>query len=418
MSIDLPAPAQARPADEAAYAREMITRICAEIGPRRATTPAERLAHEWVRREYERLGDDLRVEFEAFDFNRNLYATLALHFGAALVGTAVGRQRPIAGGLLTSAAALSYWADSTRRAELIRRLMPYHESQNLLATLPADGRPELRIVLISHVDAAFTGLLFDPRFTKLFAHKGRRAPYLARSLAVATHATLAGGLLATIRGVARSGSVPLRRAEEALSIPALLTFLLNLDVTARNTTVPGAADNLSGVAALLLLAHRIRQRRDPRVEYVFVTTGAEEAGTGGARRLAASRRDAWDTSDTVIIAVDTITNGDLCWLDEGEVDSQPTPPWLASVLSEVTLTDDRFAGIGPYRIPVGATDALPFHYAGYDATGITAVDPSIGTPRHYHHPTDTPENVDWEQFAVGVDFVDAAVAAVIAERLG
>ena len=66
-----------------------------------------------------------------------------------------------------------------------------------------------------------------------------------------------------------------------LSVPGLVGFVLMLNVVARNELVPGAMDDLSGVAALLLLARRFTSAAAalplPRdVELVFVVTGCEE----------------------------------------------------------------------------------------------------------------------------------------------
>ena len=62
--------------------------------------------------------------------------------------------------------------------------------------------------------------------------------------------------------------------------------------------------------------------------------------------------------------------------------------------------------------PVGGTDALPFARRGYHATAITCIDPEIGAPRNYHHPSDAPENLDVAQLIDSVDFIELAVREI------
>jgi hypothetical protein len=414
--------------DELAWAEAFIRHVCAEIGPRRAGTPDERAAQELVGDQLARLG--LEGRFEPFRFVDNLYAVLALHFGVGLAGWAVAGRRPMAGAALHALAGGSYLADTTRRAEVLRRTLPQRESQNLVVRRPAaSGTPRLRVVTLAHIDAAYTGWLFDPRFVRRFAHKGVRAPWMARSLGQATEAELAAAVVASARAAISGGARPsgpggrrvvrsLRRAEHLLALPALIAFVLNAQVVWRDETVPGATDDLSGVAATVLLAARLQRDSHPDVEHVFVITGAEEAGTGGARRLVAAHRHDWDPATTVVVGLDGLSNGELFWAVEGELRPTPIDTELEAALWAAAASDPRFARVGPFEIPVGSTDAKPFACAGYPATSIICTDLELGSPRHYHHPHDTPDALDWVRFGEAVDFAELALREITARRLG
>jgi hypothetical protein len=402
-------------ADDAADADWLIRRLSDGHPPRRAGTPAERTAQELVAERFAALS--LVTHVEEFRFSDDLYAVLALHFGLGVAATALARRRPGAGAALHALVAGSYWLDSTKRAEVLRRLLPYRPSQNLVATLPAVGERRLRIVHLAHIDAALTGLLFEPRFIRTFAHKGTNAPYPARSLAVATHAEAMGALLAGWRALTGDRHPRVRTAELVVAIPAVVSFLLNADVSRRGHTVPGAADDLSGVAASLALAQRFAADRPDGVELVYVVTGAEEAGTGGARRLCTAHRHEWDPADTVVIGLDGLTNGALFWAAEGEMAPRPLAPWLEEVLAATASDDARFAGVRRYQIPVGSTDTAPFQTAGYDATTLTCVDLAQGAPRGYHHPSDTADNLDLPGLLDSIDFAEAFLRRLCAVRL-
>lgn len=396
----------------------LIRELERDFPVRRAGGEGERRAQERLRDKLDASGVDNR--FETFRWNESLYATMALHFGLSAIGTLVAPSRPMLAAALHLTAGISYWADSSRTGLLLRRLLPSKRSQNLLATVPAKGERKLRIVLVAHCDAAFTGWVFDPRVVKRASagRTGETQPYHARSLEMATDAVFASGLLAVLRTILDvTGFGVFRAVELLLGIPALLTFAVNAQVVLTNRTVPGAADNLSGVAALFALMERWQSAPLPDdVEVVFAFTGSEEAGTGGAYRLMEARREDWSKDDTIVVGVDTVTNGKLRWFVEGEMSPVPVDPAIEDCLRETVASSPAFAHVRPYRIPVGATDVMPFVARGYRGVTIGCVDTDYGAPRHYHHPSDTADNVDYEQLVESIDFVDEFVKVLARSR--
>lgn len=404
-------PLDPQPFDEARWAHALVTRICA-LGPRRvAGSEDERRAHELVAGEMTALGLDL--ETLPFEWNRSAYANMALHFGLGVLGSVVAPFSSLAGLALHGIAAGSYTADSARAGFLLRDLFPKVRSQNVLGVMKAKGTPRLRIVFLAHVDAAFTGMLFRPEFLARFGSK-QGGPF-AKSLRLATAAT-AGNALLDVWQLLRGRSLGLNVLRALLTLPAFAAFALNLDVVLRDRVVPGAMDDLSGVAGMLLLAKRLRGRVPEDVEVVFVATGCEEASLGGAQALATARRNAWDPTNTVIVGLDGLANGELCWFTEGEVLPVALAPWLRDTLCEVAASEPRFSEVAPFDIPVGATDAVPFAAKGYAAVTLGCVERARGVPRHYHLPTDTPENLDASKIPFCVDFAERLFDAIVARR--
>lgn len=405
------------PSDEREFALGLIRRIVDECPRRRCATPSERRAHELLGEAYEARGAS--VELRPFRFNTHLYAVLALTFGLAVLGTALLGVSPWLAAALHLLAAVSYLGDSTRRFYLLRRIFPFRQSQNLVATLPATGEMRLRIAVVAHADAAYTGVVFHPTLIK---HATKEPPiralrFMRKGLLIATVATFAlvpVDLLAAF-GVGSGGLI--WGAAWLLTVPALITFVLNLDVVLRDEIVPGANDNLSGCAGGAVLCERLREDKPDDVELVFVCTGSEESGTGGAWALA---RDAgWESDKTVILGIDGLTNGELRLFIDGEVLPQPPPRWLMDLLLETAQKDPRFAAqVQPFEIPTGASDAMPFLARGYQGLTIGCVDPEIGAPRHYHRPSDTPDNLDPQQLMLSIDFVEQAVRDVISSPMG
>jgi len=403
-------------AQEREYVGALIERIVREYPRRQPTSEQEREAQQLMRAEFENIG--LAVDEHAFEFNDNLYKNIALHFGLGTLGTVVSGIAPLAGLALHGLAASSYWADSTRRGYVLRRLFPFKPSQNILATIPAEGEPDLRLVFMAHIDAAFTGWLFQPETVKRFSGDlPPRLKFIKRSMAFATQtqAALAGfDLLRVFLGPL---TWPLRPLEAALTIPAALAFALNMEVVLRNEIVPGANDDLSGVAALPILAQRLASKKPKNVELVFAVTGCEEASLGGGDALARDMEGVWDKDRTVVIGLDGLAQGDLFFMEvEGEVVQTPIPAWLGDTCREVSASEPRFAGVEGFEIPVGGTDVAAWLARGWEGVCLGCVDPELGAPRDYHVPTDVPENLDVEDIMLAIDYAEKLAEAVIARK--
>jgi hypothetical protein len=390
--------------DEVVWARELVTRIVQECPRRVATGEDERRAHALIAEEMSALG--LAIETHRFRWHDNGYANLALHFGLGALGSLVG---PWLGLLLHAGAAASYALDSSRKAFVLRKLFRFGESQNVLGTIAARKPLRRRVVFHAHADAAFTGLLFRPELAQVSAKPG--SP-LYKSLRVATGALAGLAALDAVQLIAGKWRL-LSLARAVLTVPPLIGFALNLDVVLRRQTVPGAMDNLSGVAGMLLLARRLAGRVPEDVEVVFVATGAEEAMLGGSQSLARDKRGVWDPKQTVVIGLDGLANGELRYFVEGEIFPVPLASWLRAAVEQVAASDRRFAEVAAYEIPVGGTDSVPFAVRGYDAVTLGCVDPKAGMPREYHLPSDTPENLEADKIPYCVDFAERLFERVV-----
>ena len=390
----------ARPMRPSDHVMEAL-RWLGSLSPTRLTgTADERRVHEAIAERLEPIG--CRVEVLPFRFPRHIYGSLALHFGLAagcaficIPWIAAAAHLVIAG---------SFYSEVVLRRHVLRTLWPKVETRNVLATFDApSGEVRRRIVCLAHVDSAYTGFMFNPRVLRTFA--APPPPWLS---------ILQKQLLLPFAAVLGLGGYELAAAFVALPdwprwvlavLPAIV-FLLNADVVIRNRPVPGAADNLTGCAAqLVLAAWWAGHRTHDDVELVFAFTGAEEAGTGGAAELARTMRQRWPADRTVVVTLDTLSNGTLHVLEEGELFRESVPEELLAAVAEAAEAADHPA-VGPYVVPAGATDALPFLVAGYRALALTCVDPEQHAPRHYHHPSDTVENVDPEQLARSVDVAE------------
>ena len=405
--------------DEALAALEMIQEIIGACPRRVAGSASERRAQRMAARAADALG--LRQAWHTFRFNRSLYQVNALHMGVGVAATAISGLAPALALPMHLLAGGSYALDASRKAYLLRRLCPAVDSQNLLLESPApSGHARLRLVFIAHADAAYTGAMFSDALVSGAAQRPLPGVlgYLANPVIFATYSQFLLAGFDLLRCVAGPLTWPLRPLEWLLTLPSLGGLLLHLELIWRDEIVPGANDNLSGVAGMLLLASRLLgEERPDDVELVFVVSGAEESGTGGAYHLCKDQQARWDRRDTVVLALDSLTNGQMVCFDEGELLPLPVTPWLRQVVEGIARTEPAHAGVHFHRVPIGASDATPFLVAGYDAMGLGCVRPDVGAPAHYHQPSDLPHNLDMETFSTSLDFAEALVRGIYKARL-
>jgi len=405
--------------DEALAALELIQEIIGACPRREAGTDSERRAQEMAGRAAAALG--LEQSWHRFRFNRSLYEANALHMALGVSATAISGLAPALALPMHLLAGASYIMDASRKGYLLRRLLPSIESQNLLLTSPApSGAPRLRLVFIAHADAAPTGYMFSGAVLDSGANRSLPGAlgYLTHPVIFATYSQFLLAGFDLLRCVAGPLTWPLRPLEWLLTLPTLGGLLLHLELLLRNEIVPGANDNLSGVAGMLLLANRLLAEERPEdVEFVFVVSGAEESGTGGAYRLCHDYQERWPREQTVVIALDSLTNGQVMGMIEGEFVPLPPPEWLQQAATRAAAASPDHQGFHFHRVPVGASDATPFLEGGYDAVGIGCVQPDKGAPDHYHLPSDLPHNLDLHTLATTVDYCEALAREVCGVRI-
>jgi hypothetical protein len=403
VATNLSTPATDSPASETRWAVDAISELIDRCPRRQPTSSDERRAALLVQEWYRRAG--LQASLHEFTFNDNLYANLALHFGLSSAAALVSPLAPALAAAVASGVAISYAADSSRRGFLLRRAFPFRRSQSVVATLPSIGERKVRVVFVSHIDAAFTGTMFEAWFVQRFAP--RPGP-LYKGLRVATGSVAALGVLAAAMSVSPAVRRSGRWLSLPLGLPSMLAAGLNMNMLYRNRIVPGAADNLSAVAGGLLLAQRLLHARPEHVEFVFASVGCEEASLGGSDALAAEMSGAWSTDDTFVIGIDGFCNGELRWFREGEVFPIASSTILEGLIQELAA-EPRWSELAPLDIPVGGTDAIPFLVRGYHAMTLGCVDPARGTPREYHQVTDDVQHMNPEKISECVDLCEQLV---------
>lgn len=375
---------------------------------RRAGSEGEHRAAEWIARRLRAAGSEAEVEETWFHAG---YAGLMR--GISLTGTTAGiatlaarRLRPPAAALATLAG-VAMVDDISNGPRVVRRFIQRRERTWNVVGDAGDTAAVRTLVLLAHHDAAPTGAIFDDR---LQAWIGERFPGLIERTntafpiwwgPLAAHALIAAGALSHRRWMAGLGVFG-----TALSTAAFHDI-------ARNPVVPGANDNLSGVAVLVGLAERLHAAPVEGLRVLLVSCGAEEVIQGGIHGFAADHFSHLDPERTWFLNLETVGSPRLIMLEgEGPVIMEDYPDLG---FRELVARCAVRAGVPlerGYRSR-SSTDAVVPSRAGYPTATLASVN-QYKALSNYHLMTDTADNVDYATVARALDVAEALVRELAA----
>ena len=349
---------------------------------RPSASEGEKRAAEWIRERLDGLSADATIEEERA--HGTYWVPLGLMSAAAgLAGLAAARGGRAARALAaaTGAAAAAGIADDVSGGpHLFRRLLPHRTTYNVVAEA-GDRSARRTIVFVAHHDAAHGGLVFAPQLTTVPAdafpgwYDRQETSPQVMLLVVAGPALVALGSLLGVRALRRFGTF--------LSLGSVAAFA---DIAAR-PVVPGANDNLSGVAVVLELARALQERPVQGVRVLLVSTGSEESFMEGMRGFARRHFPSLPPESTEIVCLDSVGSPELILIEgEGMLRMRDYTPELR----------DRIAGVAARagvhlrrRLRLGlATDGLIALKAGYPSAALGSVT-RYKLPLNYHSPSDT-----------------------------
>jgi Zn-dependent M28 family amino/carboxypeptidase len=210
-----------------------------------------------------------------------------------------------------------------------------------------------------------------------------------------------------IMGLVLAG--PLLVALGARRLGALLSFgsaAAFADI-GRAPVVPGANDNLSGVAALIAVARGLVREPPPGVRVILLSAGAEESFEEGSQAFFRRHGPELAGTRTHVIVADTVGSPRLV-LVEGEGMLKQTE--YDRALKDVVEKAARSAGVPIVRehwLSFGS-DALAAIRAGFPSMLIGSFD-ELKLPSNYHWPTDTADRVDYDTVAGAARVIEQAI---------
>ena len=347
--------------------RERVERLAAI--ERGSASDGERQAAELIAEE---LGGRLETE--------RVHGTYWWPIGSltALAGLAGASRNRLAGVLAGLFAAVAITDDiSGGRQWFRRRFLPKRDTTNVVAEI---GEGEDTVLVVAHHDAAHSGLVFHPELPRAVL---RRFPKLAES-ADTTPGTMWGAV---------AGPLLVALGLRRLGVFLCAGYVAAMADIGSRATVPGANDNLTGVAVLLSLAHSLRDEPVPGLRVILLSTGSEESFMEGMQAFGRRHFAALLRERTQVVCIDTVGSPRLLALEgEGMVWMNEYPKDMLRRVKEAAR--DLGIDLVPNLRLRNATDGLIALRAGYPTVTFGSVD-EFKIPTNYHWPTDTADRVDY-----------------------
>lgn len=374
------------PADNLAAGLAETIRSLSAI-PRLPTSEGERLAADLICSRFEAAGCAARVE--GVPAYRSYAQPIGLLCAAAAAsGLLAGRGWPVAGVLTGAAAAWGIVDDVTGGRMLARKvLMRPRATCNVIAEA-GDPDAARTLAILVHHDAAPSGVVFEQYLERWLVTHYPGVVASMTSNPPMWWPVIGGPALIGLGSLIRSNC--LRRlgiCTSALCAAALADIALR-------PAVPGANDNLSGVAVALAVAAALRTDPLAGLRVLFVSAGAEEALQQGIRGFARRHFGQLEPDRTWFLTLDTVGSGHLLILEgEGPVRMHAYDGPFKALVADCA----RQAGVPLLRGLRSrySTDGSVPHRHGFPTVTLVSVDDRKLIP-HYHLNSDVPENVDYQ----------------------
>jgi hypothetical protein len=367
---------------------------------RPSASEGEREAAEWIAQRLRELGCEQVIVEEERAHGTYWWPLGLLTALSALGGLAALRGRRLLG-LLTGAFAGAGIAGDIGGGSLWfrRRFLPHRSTWNVVAeTGDADARHT--VVLVAHHDAAHSGIMFHPAIPRFAGRHFRGLLERSDTTPPVMFPVFGGPLLVALGSLL---SRALLRVGVTLSAGSAAMFV---EIGARSA-VPGANDNLTGVATLIGVARELQAQPLEGVRVVLVSTGSEESFMEGMQAFGRRHFSRFSPAHTHFICVDTVGSPTLIELEcEGMLVMRDYPEDFK------TLVSDCAAEVG-VELQRGlrfrnATDGLISLRAGYPTVMLGSVN-ELKLPSNYHWRTDTADNVEYQSVADAVKLCDAVI---------
>ena len=202
------------------------------------------------------------------------------------------------------------------------------------------------------------------------------------------------GLISSMSGFVLPSTV----SKIFLGLSGVLTlFFLTFLVTGHGNSSAGAADNASGVAALMEMANAMKDHPLEYLRISFVAFGAEEFGLLGSNNYFFAHRNALRANGTHMISVDMPGGkGKLGYVEKYGMPPRKTDPYLNEMLMEAA----KQVGVKCEKIelpPFHGSDHEPFDQRGVPATFLGAV--SKESMKTFHTSNDDLDAIDHDNLS-------------------
>jgi acetylornithine deacetylase/succinyl-diaminopimelate desuccinylase-like protein len=371
--------------------------VLSSIGGRESCSENEKRLGDRVGDAWERLNFEVRRE----PFYCHPAAFLSvLPIGALIYAAAVTIYmfNPVLGGIVGMLFALTAVLETLNYRRIVDWLFPKKQGINVAGIIRSRSEPKRRVIVNAHLDSAYEFLLWY--------YLGNWANLLLIIIILCAPIPIVGALLA-ITGWGGDAAVICMGWVGVGSLPLVLCLLFFRS----KTPVPGAMDDLAGVAVLIGLGELIAHGEGlDSTEVVLLGSSSEEAGLRGAMHWAETHRKENADIPSYAIVVDNIYDERyLCVVERELLPGTRHDKNLVELAHRVA--HERNLKIKSVVIPFGASDATAFTRNGVRATSLLAQDTSK-LVFNYHTRHDTLDNVRPVSLSVTLQVVRDMIAAL------
>jgi hypothetical protein len=369
-----------------------LAALARRLPHRGSNTDCEREAAEYIRSRMEESSGNAILE--RFPNPDNFGVLFGSYYAEFAVVTLIAWWSPLAAFVYGVLVFGCYLAEFTGY-NVMARFLPAFESQNVVAHM-AGIAPRATLIVTANYDTGRAGSLY-----KLAANG---TLHWAHRLVVYAMFTI---LLTCLLEVARA--VP---PEVLQWVPSVRTGVLGVCLVAAlglfftETTgdyVSGAVGNASGVAGLLALADRLRERPLPWADVYLVATGGKETWMRGMCHFL--RGQEFDRHTSFFLNLTHVGAGTLGYTTgEGLLHLFPASPPMLMAARESAVGMPAAA----IRLRAAPTDALIPLARGYHAMSVVGLNEHNSLPFWRSH-ADTVLNVDESKIRRAADFAEAVL---------
>jgi hypothetical protein len=385
------------------FAYDFVKRICVDIGPGSPCSPQEHARAEAVKNEFEKVADEVREEpftcapdafLQWFQFASGLAVVSAIffHLGllplAPLFFTTIGLGIAVFILLILIFEFILFW-------EFIDGLYPKKPSKNVVGIIRPKSlsKPKRILIFGGHHDSAL-------QFTYL--------RYFRRGYFIAEGILIIGVILFVVGLSLRWFSlvlvwpwdwlVTILKWYTWICLP--VSVFVGFTFTERDVgggSVPGAIDNLSAVAILLVIGRVLKrhpQWQPADTEIRLLSFGCEEAGTRGSRAYVRAHEAELKAADAVFINFESIFDPEIEIFTGDRNGTIRNSPEIVDALLQAALDLQTPSRVSNFPFAGGGTDALPFREKGIRAGCLFGMRVPSQMMQFYHQPSDNYDKVN------------------------
>ncbi|TFG05773.1 MAG: M28 family peptidase [Promethearchaeota archaeon] len=387
------------------YAYNMIKHLEETFGPRYSSSEAEKKANLWVKEEFSKFCDE--VHQEEFETRPNAYPQGIIKITGVLAGIAFIFMPfvfplPLFSAIFVLLGLFILITNLFLGQRWLGFLFKRGISSNVYGIIRPSGEVKYRILFEGHIDSAKQ--LRIGEYERLPAKRFLLGILYLVFTVVISLLKFFAQLEGTILIYLEAGPFQWTLYDWIYFLALIILypcFIFIIWGLTGNVVVPGAADNLSGIAVTAALGKYVSQNRPKHIEIIVASMGSEEIGSRGADYFVQQHGELLQNG--IAYVIDDSGAGDTFYLVEKSILYGIS--FDPEAMNRIETAHTHYKTEVPDAVPLkrgnvilGASDAAVYVKAGYKSGFILGIldreGARIAKPPHWHSIHDTWKNIN------------------------